>query len=37
MNFGDIGIIEGIGCGTLDMTAKSKYIKDAYDLGLGIK
>lgn len=37
MNFEDKGIIEGAGCGTPDMTDKSKYLKDAYELGLGIK
>ena len=37
MNFADMGIIEGVGCGTPGMTAKSKYIKDAYELGLGIR
>ena len=33
MDFRDQGIIEGKGCGTPDMTRRSKYMKDAYELG----
>ena len=33
MDFRDQGIIEGKGCGTVDMTRRSQYMKDAYALG----
>ena len=33
MDFQNQGIIEGKGCGTPDMTRRSRYMKDAYELG----
>lgn len=37
LNFQDCGMILGIGCGTPGMTARSIYIKNAYDLGKSLK
>ncbi len=37
MHFEDKGIIEGISCGTPEMTAKSKVMKEAYKLGKSLK
>lgn len=36
MNFQDQGTVLGRGCGTPDLTSKSRYIKDAYKLGRSI-
>ena len=36
MDFQDQGVIEGKGCGTLDMTRRSKSMKQAYELGTGL-
>ena len=36
-NFKDQGMVLGYGCGTAGMTGRSKYIKQAYELGKNIK
>ena len=33
MDFQDLGMVLGKGCGTPDMTRQSQYMKDAYELG----
>jgi len=33
MDFQDQGVVAGRGCGTPDMTRRSRYMKDAYELG----
>jgi multimeric flavodoxin WrbA len=33
MDFQDLGVIAGRGCGTPDMTRRSRYMKEAYELG----
>ncbi len=36
INFDDMGMVLGRGCGTPGMTARSRYPKDAYELGRGL-
>jgi len=36
MDFRDQGVILGKGCGTPEMTSKSKYMQDAYALGRSV-
>ena len=36
MDFQDLGTVLGRGCGTPDMTSKSRYMTAAYDLGESI-
>lgn len=36
MSFQDQGTVLGKGCGTPDMTGKSQYMKEAYELGRGL-
>ena len=33
MDYQDLGVIAGRGCGTPDMTRRSRYMKEAYELG----
>ncbi len=37
LNFEDAGMILGKGCGTPDMTARSRYMAEAYQLGKSLK
>lgn len=36
INFNDMGMVLGYGCGTPSMTKRSRYVKDAYELGRGL-
>ena len=35
INLNDMGMVLGYGCGTPSMTKRSRYVKDAYELGRG--
>ena len=37
LNLQDMGTVLGRGCGTPAMTQRSKFVKQAYELGRGIK
>ena len=37
LNLTDVGMVLGKGCGTLDKTAHSKYLAEAYELGKKMK
>ena len=37
LNFADMGMVLGYGCGTVSMTERSKYLEMAYELGRGLK
>lgn len=37
INFTDMGMVLGYGCGTPSMTKRSRYVKDAYELGKGLR
>lgn len=37
LNFKDVGMILGKGCGTPEMTARSSYMAEAYELGKNLK
>ena len=37
LNFKDMGMVLGIGCGTPEMTQRSRFPKMAYDLGIKLK
>ncbi len=37
LNFRDTGMVLGLGCGTPDMTARSRYMAEAYELGKSLR